>query len=658
MNANKIVRILLPLILLLTGLYLVPLQIFHADLSKVSGDLVDSRFNNYVLEHGYLFFKGSVNKYWDAPFMYPFHNVIAFSDNLLGIVPIYSFFRMIGADRETAYQLLFISLFILNFICCYWALNKWSQNVFLSSTGAYIFAFSIFIYVNIYHIQNFPRFIIPLVFYWLWKYLTEKKTRYFLLTLLGIAFQLYCAIYLGFFLIYGLLFLILAYIIVTRDLSLFKQFKDWRIIIKTSSILVLFFVLLHPLLSPYIEISRLFGMRKFEDAINTIPTLRSYFLSTEAAAIWNFLSHHSKEALPEYWCHTLFLGLLPWLGILCSVYLIISKRTSPVSKKLITVLFIGWLLSMLFCLNFNGMTLYRLVFELPGFSSMRAIHRVINIESVFFILLMVFSVKELSMRNSFMKYFIYALPLIVIIDNYPDMTTIITHNKSDSQKRVLNVRKTIEDTHIKEGTEAIAYLTNEENYEAVLIHLDVMLASQELGIPCVNGYSGTCPGAFNDFWSYPGSKSLIKWLNYAGGDLKQTRIINNSIALKRIQLEASNKKFVCADLSSNNMLTASRDTPGSWETFTLDKLRDQKFAIKASDNRFWSSELTQQGVITSVRSNVGEWENFELVFLLKDTVAIKAINKKYLTLNVKDNQLYATGDSIGALQKFVLFRVE
>src|SRR5438094_805956 len=141
-NQNKAI-LLLPLLLLLAGLYLVPIQIFETDFSKVPGDFGDARFNNYILEHGHKYFTGKVSDYWDAPFMYPYKNVIALSDNLLGTVPVYSLFRILSFDRETAFQLWLLAMFVLNFICCWWVLNRWSGDNLLASTGAYIFAFSI-----------------------------------------------------------------------------------------------------------------------------------------------------------------------------------------------------------------------------------------------------------------------------------------------------------------------------------------------------------------------------------------------------------------------------------------------------------------------------------------------------------------------------------
>src|ERR1043165_2325664 len=102
--------ILIPLFLLAAGIYFVPLQIYHTDFAKVPGDYGDARFNNYILEHGHNFLTGKVKQYWNAPFMYPYPNVIALSDNLLGTLPLYSAFRIAGFDRETAFQLWLLCL--------------------------------------------------------------------------------------------------------------------------------------------------------------------------------------------------------------------------------------------------------------------------------------------------------------------------------------------------------------------------------------------------------------------------------------------------------------------------------------------------------------------------------------------------------------------
>ena len=56
---------------LLGGLYLVPIRAMGPCLTENPGDLIDGRFNNYVLEHGWLVLTGRQPSFWDAPFFYP-----------------------------------------------------------------------------------------------------------------------------------------------------------------------------------------------------------------------------------------------------------------------------------------------------------------------------------------------------------------------------------------------------------------------------------------------------------------------------------------------------------------------------------------------------------------------------------------------------------
>ncbi|MBL0341441.1 MAG: hypothetical protein IPP71_11150 [Bacteroidetes bacterium] len=345
---NKLLNKIIPLVLVIAGLYCVPITLFDFDLTKIPGDLGDARFNNYILEHGYLFFSGQIEHYWDGQFMYPYKNVIALSDNLLGTVPIYSIFRMMDIDRETSFQFWFITIFALNYICCYWALKKWSGNTILSAVGAYIFAFGLYNHGQIFHAQIFPRFIAPLVFYWAWKFFKEKESKFLIMTLIGLIYQFYCGVYLGFLLIYVLLFFFIAYMLVYRDLDMFKQYTNRNILLKHLSIVIFTILVFLPLILPYYEVSKITGVRSFDAAFNSLPRLQSYFFTSPASVLWDFLYPITAFTFPDWWNHFLFTGITPWLGIALVPYVLISKHTSDVQKKFIVFLSLGFFLSFIF----------------------------------------------------------------------------------------------------------------------------------------------------------------------------------------------------------------------------------------------------------------------------------------------------------------------
>ncbi|MBK5284594.1 MAG: hypothetical protein JJE25_04270 [Bacteroidia bacterium] len=658
---KKIFHLLLPLALLAAGLYFVPINIYQSDFSKVPGDFGDARFNNYILEHGYKFLRGDADKYWDAPFMYPYRNVVALSDNLIGTVPLYSMFRILGSDRETSFQLWLLALFALNFICCYWALIKWSNDFVLSSAGAYIFAFSIFILGHITNAQVFPRFMVPLIFYWSWQYLTQKKIKYFLFTVLATVYQFYCGIYLGFFLLYTLLFFFIAYIIIYKDKTLFHQFKTFEITASHLLVVELACVLLLPLMLPYIEISHKLGMRIFEDTVSSIPTFRSYFFTSHAPILWRFLAEHAIPYLAEWWSHFLFTGALPWLSIIIIPLIMISKKTKSTEKTFIAFLSFGLFFSFIFSLNINGFTLYKIIFQIPGFSAMRAINRVINTEIMFFVLIFVFVFSQLQNYGRIYKMLIMIFPMMAIIDNLIDPREVVRFDKRESQQQIEKIKEKIKNQYDKKFS-AIAFLPADMKGKEIEMQLNTMLAAQELNVPCVNAYSGAYPKEYINFFSHADDESLKAWheFNSPHANENTIQIIDDFekkvIGRKRIHLKADNGKFVCADNESGNSVIANRDNGWLWETFYLIIFENNECAIRAYNGSFFSVESEGQNKISASGKNVNAAETFILTELSSGYVAFKASNGKYIGINVSQNygQLFAGSDSIGSKERFIL----
>ena len=91
--------------ILATIIFLVGLLLFFP-VGNIPGGLSDSRFNMYVLEHGYRWLTRLDKSFWTAPFFYPTPNTIAYSDNHLGSFLFYSGFRILGSSREIGVCLL------------------------------------------------------------------------------------------------------------------------------------------------------------------------------------------------------------------------------------------------------------------------------------------------------------------------------------------------------------------------------------------------------------------------------------------------------------------------------------------------------------------------------------------------------------------------
>jgi hypothetical protein len=508
-----------PLFLLFAGLWLVPFRVMESDFSQVPGDMGDARFVNYCLEHGYLYLKGEVASFWDADFMYPVKNVIAFSDNMLGSMPIYALARALGFERDSAFQVWFIILFALNYLLCYFALLKWFGNPVTCAVAAFAVAFGIFNVGQIYHGQVFPRFIIPFLFYWLWSWLQSGKSRYLWLFSLGTVYQFYCGIYLGFFVLYTTLFIVVAHSLVYRNYNWFNSLADARKAVSSAAAIVLAAVLMIPLMWPYLKAAEYTGMRDYEGVFPSIPRVISYFFSTPTSIWAGWLYEHSDYAFEQWWLHHLFPGAVLWSGVLLAAVMMISRKLSSAQRRHGRFLFVAFLLSTVFCLNINESSLYRVIYEIPGFASMRALIRIINTQVVLMALLFVFGFNALVHIYPRVKTALLILPVLVVADNFFGIDyRIIRHDKQASRNQIDSVRQLIGKNMAEGKVYAVSLPDSVKGNHSKTIHhhISVMLAAQDLGVKCLNGYSGSYPENYMDFFDLTDEKTLQIYLAHMG----------------------------------------------------------------------------------------------------------------------------------------------
>lgn len=521
---------ILVLIIFIIGLYILPIRIVGLNFQFVPGDLGDARFNMVILEHGYQYLTGKIGSFWDAFYIYPrIDNLIARSDNLLGTMPIYAAFRIVGYESITSFQLWFITLHALNFIFCYWAIKKLFNNSLIATISAYVFAFGIFNLGQIYHAQIFPRFMLPLIFYWTIKLLNESHIKYFAFLLFGLVYQFYCGIYLGFFAIYALLFLIISYLIIYKDFTLFKGLKSAKKIAQYLFLFALTFIFLKVLFAPYLIISKEVGMRSYESIFDSIPYLKSYFFSNPASYLWGQVLYKPfMETFELWWTHFLFPGLIPILSIVGSVILVVFIPSQNKSKKIITFLLLATALSLLFSINFNGFSLYGIIYEIPGFSSMRAINRIINVQVVFFILVLSTFLYYLNQTYKWGKYLIYLILPLIVFDNYYILNYDVRRfDKSISLLEVEKFEQIIINSNYKAfDAVAVNFVNNTDHNLIIQQHISVMIACQNLGIKCVNGYSGSYPDSYMSFFDQTDKTTLDEWLKINKISLEKVLLIN------------------------------------------------------------------------------------------------------------------------------------
>ncbi len=651
--------------LLFYGLWSFPLSLFGPERARIPGDMGDSRFNNYILEHFHQWATGRVTDYWDAPFMYPYKNTIALSDNLLGTAPLYSAFRVAGFNRESAYQVWILSLFALNYGCCFLVLRAWSGRTVLAACGAYVFAFGIYNIGQMEHAQVFPKFMVPVALWLFWRTLLTARWWTFLLAVVATVYQFYCGIYMGFLLLYLLACFLIAHLIVHRTRSFTAWSRHIKDYLPFFGSVLLGGALLLPLMRPYLEVANTLGTRTFPEVVNTIPRPSSYFFTHPGAVSWRDLSRHSQFAFEEWWSHFHFMGVLPWLAILSLPVLLLSKRIDPEHKRPVLVVGITLLLSIIFCLNVGGFTLYKLLFHLPGFSALRAIDRVINVQAFLFVLMLVL-VPVILFRKSWMHTMLSALmPLAIVLDNQVDTGWLKSYDKYDSRTEVNQVARYILSQYDQHHT-AVAFTPlimarTEDSLHLLRINaqLDAMLAGQQLHIPVVNAVAHSYPGNFSKFFDMMDENTFREWCTFSNCSTKDIQPIRN---LEGLTLDGTRSMFIrtgsgaCISVDPSNRTNIRVDVPcQESQPFLVLSLEHDRTAIMTVDNRFVSAELDQQGQLSASAKRLGNFGLFEMQYVQDSLATLKAFNGRYLTYDTATMRLVASATRIGPHE---LFRFE
>lgn len=512
------------------GLVFTTFQILGFDLSMYPGDFGDGRFNNYILEHGHRFLTGQEPSLWNAPFMYPEPEVVTFSDNLIGTVPLYSIWRAFGCTIETSFQAWYILLTIFNFTACYFLLKFLFKNRYASALGAFIFAFSLTLQTQLTHAQTFPRFFIPLALLCLLIYHKSLHPKYLFAAFLMLVWQFYGGIYLGFMLSVPFT-LLLFWILFNKRREVREFLRDKRWIIQSMLAVLINIGLLLVLMVPYYLRSLQFPGTPYHEVVGTLPTVRSYFCSKYGTLFWDKLTNVTVD-YATFYDHQLFPGSVTLLSFfaLVTLFLFFRKRV-----RLEPHMYLFWplvgigLMTMLLFFRYNRFTLYYFLYHAPGFSSMRALTRIINVE-LFVFALGIALVAYLLVRK-WPKY--SALIFIVLLsaltaDNFLLKGESYTIRKQDVQIRTAALGKLMDD--IPKGS-IVSYEPLDDRVPMFFHQIDAMLTAQQLELKCINAYTGTSPSTFSPYWWQPSPETRKLWLDAVGAKPDTVYVISTSIGI-------------------------------------------------------------------------------------------------------------------------------
>ena len=563
------------LIGLTLGLMFIILPTVGYKFNYFPGDLGDGRLNLYFLEHSYKFLTFQLaESYWDAPFMFPAKDMLTYSDNLLGSAPFYGIFRLLGFNIFTSYQLWFILVSILNYFAAYLLFNKISKNKYAAVLGAMTFAFSLALVSQLAHAQMFTRLGIPLAFYMAVNFHTSLSAKSFFWMVFFVVLQIYCGVYLGFLLMVPLA-IFFIYTLCCRFKSLKKHIRSKIWLTKICAGLIFNGTLLFWLIYPYLIHSKSSGKEPYQGVFDTLPTLKSYFMVGHGSLIWNKMVVIGSS-VANRWDFEIFPGLFAILGLL---FLFLFPLWKKITKQEIDSISVGLIISavmtFILFLKFGDQSLYFLVYNLPGYSAMRSMARIINVELIFFGLGVTLLFTQIIKGKSVKAYSLFLISACLLtIDNYSNLLFASRTTKATAEELLCTLQESF---NLLPSGSVVSYEPSELESNVIYYHISAMLASQENDIKVINGYSGNSPVGFDRFWHDIDADTRNYWLSF------------NTLNFDTLYIFKPPREYLT--LSSEDRLKQT------------DKLKERNFQIKVEEkikainfNKNWVNMIQKKAV--------------------------------------------------------------
>ncbi len=471
--------------------------------SDVPGDLADSRFNNVILEHLYLWVTGRAEDLWSPDFFYPFKDTLAFSDNHFGTGPLYVLFRLIGFDRITAYQIWFVVGITLNFLSSYYVLRRLGFSDLAAAGGAFAFAFALSNLPNEGHSQLTFRFAVPLALLFLWEGINLGKPLRIGVAAALTAYQFLCSIYLGVFLVYLLgLVALICFLFRPRDIRrLWEGLKKQTIAdsAKLVTLLVLSLAVVGALLRTYSHIGSEYGFERADgEVIAMLPRLESYLIA-DRSSLWQSISANFGLGLSHRHEHQMFFGLMLIVGAVLGF--LMAQKTY---RHLANVMAASLLSLIFFTLYFGSYSPYVLFLQhVPGVNAIRAVVRIDLVMALpLGVLVAVFLHKLQQQRSAGGRVAALGFAGLLLVE--PATYNTISTPRAQWEER----QRAVDAVFPAQYSEnAILYVTNQINWvgDYLYTELDGMIAAQDRDLKTINGYSGNFPPGHiqpNNCWPF------------------------------------------------------------------------------------------------------------------------------------------------------------
>lgn len=462
----------LPALLLFgLGLGLATWPMLTSGLALMECDPADTRHLNYVLEHDYRWLLGRA-PLWSPPFFWPEPNVSAFTELMLGVLPLYAPWRLLGLEPDTAFQLWMITVLTLNFIAAHALFRRaLGFEPVPSAAGAFVIAFGSSRMASLNHQHLLPVFFTVLAVHALVRIFQGAARAWVPIFFAAMVLQLYACVTLGWLFAFWLL-VVLAWSLASNEprAAVLHVVTSRRVPLAVCSVLAVAAVL--PLVLPYRAAAQSAGARTFAEAASMVPQLQSWLYQGPHSLLYGSLSEASLFArLPVEGEHRI------GVGIVLTLVMFAMLRKQPWLRVLglsaLTIVALA--------------TLYRgrispwqgVMAVVPGADGIRAVGRI----GMLMLFPAAIALATLAARARKLGHAVVAFCLLEQLQRVPD-----TYSKGAIRSDVARVAAAV-----PSSCRAFFYApSGQEKYDEKT-QLDAMWAALWVGVPTVNGYSSHFP---------------------------------------------------------------------------------------------------------------------------------------------------------------------
>jgi hypothetical protein len=227
------------------------------------------------------------------------------------------------------------------------------------------------------------------------------------------------------------------------------------------------------------------------------------------------------------WEHAIFMGVIPLLVFIITPLIFLRKQREPMLQRGIIIFFVIIILIIFTLYLSQRFSFYRLVILLlPGAKAIRAVTRIVLFNLFLFSLILGIMLTKLTeckaiLSHNFVKLLLSALILFAVIldqrvqpEFYPVYSKIEAQRRSRAIESLVLKKSSIDK---KESSRIVfAYMPEGSNIHPAIVHMDALMAAQNLNFATVNGYSSTLPHKYWDFFTYYYCDTSLKiWKQYA-----------------------------------------------------------------------------------------------------------------------------------------------